>query len=107
VNSSLNLFKAATNAGSMTLVSGVLALNGTAAIFTNNGFVNLEGAPISGSGMFSNSAGGVIAGNGAIASNFANSSGLLIVTGYTTVTRAFSNGGEIQLGGVTASLTGG
>ncbi len=55
-----------------------------------------------------NAYGGTISGKGTIASNFINNGGTVVVdSGTTAITKAFSNSGLIQLTNFTANLTGG
>lgn len=95
------------NFGNFDLNSGGrLQLNG--ANFSNAGAFNLNGGFISGTGTFDNALGGLVYGRGVISAPFSNSGGTLAVTaGNTAVFSAFANAGSIQLGSVTASLTGG
>ncbi len=95
------------NYGNMDLATGYqLRLNG--ASLDNGGTINLNNAVVAGTGTLNNTYGGVIAGRGIISSNFSNSGGVVAVTsGTTRITQAFSSSGAIQLGGPTASLTGG
>ncbi len=96
-----------TNYGNIDLASGYqFRLNG--ATLTNSSALNLNNGIVAGSGTLDNSYGGTIAGGGTIASNFANNGGVIVVeNGNTNITQTFTNGGLIQVTGLTANLTGG
>jgi autotransporter-associated beta strand protein len=95
------------NFGNIDLAAGQqLQLNGGS--LTNAGTLNLNDALISGSGVLTNTFGGVIAGRGIINTAFANSGGVVVVQGGTTrISAGFSNEGTIELIGASASMTGG
>jgi hypothetical protein len=95
------------NFGNIDLAAGQqLQLNG--ASLTNAGTLNLNDALISGSGMLTNTFGGVISGRGIINSAFANSGGVIVIqSGTTRISAGFSNEGTIQLNSASASMTGG
>ncbi|MGE0225752.1 MAG: hypothetical protein AB7F35_19325, partial [Acetobacteraceae bacterium] len=98
-----------TNANQIDLSSGrLLTLSG--ATLDNQGGLALAGGGVSGTGILRNQAGGVVSGKGSITANFANEAGGVVMlsdAGTTTISKAFSNAGVIQLTSASANLTGG
>lgn len=94
------------NSGNLDLAAGrQLQLAG--ATLTNSGSLNLNGASVTGSGTLTNAAGGTLAGRGTVSANFANAGIVLVESGTTRISPAFSNSGLIRLTSDAASLTGG
>jgi hypothetical protein len=96
------------NYGNMDLATGKLFTLGAGARLANLGTFNLNSGMVNGAGTLENSYGGVVSSKGTISSNFANLGGTLLVeAGTTKVSKGFNNTGLVQIGGLTANLTGG
>ena len=97
-----------TNNGNVGLASGYqLRLSGSN--LSNAGTINLNGAIVTGSAALVNNSGGSINGYGSIQTTFSNNRGgtVSLTGGGLAITQAFTNAGTIQLGALTANLTGG
>jgi hypothetical protein len=98
------------NDGNINLASGrFLTLSGPVWVNLNNfGNINLNNAIVRGeTGSLINWAGGMIFGNGVIASNFENRGVVVVNNGITRIANAFNNSGLLQLTSYTANLAGG
>lgn len=96
-----------TNYGNIDLASGYqMRLNGST-LNNSGGTVNLNGAIVNGTGTLNNNIGGTIAGHGTISSNLSNTGVIAVSGGTLNVTKAFSNGGVIQLTSPTSTIAGG
>ncbi|HEY1683487.1 MAG TPA: hypothetical protein VGG19_01875, partial [Tepidisphaeraceae bacterium] len=92
------------NYGNINLsTTGQLQCNGN--IVSNSGTITLNGSSISGSALLANAAGGTISGSGSITTPFSNS-GTVALTANTLTLPAFTNNGDIELAGITATLAG-
>jgi hypothetical protein len=93
-----------TNAGQFNIPGGQqLRLAG--ANFANSGTMYLGGGTVSGSATLNNTS-GIISGRGTISSPLANAGTLAVDSGILNVMTAFTNSGEVYLGGGVATLSG-
>ena len=96
------------NYGNMTLVSGYQFRLSSGISLTNAGSLNLNGGTIALSGTLINTYGGSVLGIGTITAPFLNSGGTINPgIGTLNITQGFANNGTIQLGGFGSSLNGG
>lgn len=96
------------NLGNMDLASGrQFQIIGSTITLTNAGTINLNGGVVTGTGTLNNASGGTFTGRGTVSSKFGNAGLLLLQSGTTNVTQAFTNSGLIRLSSDAASLNGG
>jgi len=94
------------NTGNWDLAAGrQVKLDG--ATLSNAGVLTLNGGSVTGIGTLTNAVGGTVSGRGVISSDFVNAGQLVVDSGITNVSKAFSNSGQIMLGANGATLSGG
>jgi hypothetical protein len=96
------------NYGNWNLAAGLQLQLGSGVSLTNAGSLLLNSGVVTGGGTLENTYGGNISGPGLISAIFKNDGGVLSVnSGTTTISQGFTNNGVVQLGAITANLTGG
>jgi fibronectin-binding autotransporter adhesin len=92
------------NAGNIDMQAG-WQLMLTGGNLANSGTINLGGGTVSGTATLNNTT-GIISGHGTISSPLINAGSVVVDTGILSVTSAFTNSGEVFLGGEMATLNG-
>ena len=97
-----------TNFGNINLIAGSELTLVSGVTLDNHGTLSLAGGILGGSGSLINDTGGTVSGPGTLNGTVTNPAGVLLVqNGTLDVVNGFTNGGVVELAGLSANLAGG